>query len=809
MDTCGCCSIPVSPTPVLVVNRPGLTAVQYRIGTFGSFREAMIENIAQVIVDVNGIKKRPLTNLTARVSSDYGIAIIELWAYVADVLTFYQERTFNEAMLRTALLRESVLGLCRLLDYKPAPGSAAEALLSFTLERGKKLVIPVGLRVQSVPGPNEKPQKFETVESQQTDAILNSFRIFPAPGSYTPLSATSDHVWLADNVSFSPPLVKNDSLVAFQDGGNSGVEEKRVESIDVLDGRRKFTFSPAFQSSFAGGKLFRWIGKLRLFGTQAPDSYIKSEPDPSDSRILKLTTVNTPTAIETTETNLYLDGVVDFLRVGQRLLLHAPEVQKLIRIKSLTQASKTIANITAAVTQLEMETPLPLKITDLRKVVLYQISEPEISVDMREYPATITGNQIYVNPADAAGIDLKRVLILDDVSLSPRSVTVTGIGSSSGLTVLTITPAISPALDQKTAVAYGNVVKATHGETVPAEILGNGDASVRFQSFQLAKAPVTQVRSPGAPHGVASTLELRVDNVLWHEVPAFFGHGPRERIITTSRDNSEIMAVTGGDGVTGARFSTGKANIVAKYRYSLGLAGNVAAGALRNPLDRPTGLKSVVNPIGAQGGSDPETLDQARSNAPNTVRTFGRVVSLRDFEDAAREFPGIARALASWDWDGEEQAVRLTVAGDGGVVVSDSLKADLTTDLDKRRDPNRKLTVFKHRNVPIRVEAAILVDPDYVNELVQTAVTKAIADHFAFANTTLGQPVHLSSVYTVIQNVPGVVGADVNTLQFKNSSDRASHGATTDPQQKHLRIFQDEISVIETSADIVITVGLS
>src|SRR5262249_23549024 len=189
---------------------------------------------------------------------------------------------------------------------------------------------------------------------------------------------------------------------------------------------------------------------------------------------------------------------------------------------------------------------------------------------------------------------------------------------------------------------------------------------------------------------------------------------------------------------------TGKANIVAKYRYSLGLAGNVVAGALRNPLDRPTGLKSVVNPIAAQGGSDPETLDQAPGNAPNTVRTFGRVGSRSDFKGIAREFPGIARALASWDWDGEEQAIRMTVAGDGGVVVSDSLKADLTADLDKRRDPNRKLTIQKHRNVPILVEAAILVDPDYVKELVQTAVAKAIADHFAFANNTLGQPVHLS-----------------------------------------------------------------
>jgi predicted phage baseplate assembly protein len=340
--------------------------------------------------------------------------------------------------------------------------------------------------------------------------------------------------------------------------------------------------------------------------------------------------------------------------------------------------------------------------------------------------------------------------------------------------------------------------------------LGNGDASATFQTFQLAKSPVTYVRSAGAPGGVASTLEVRVDNVLWHEMPTLFGHGPRERIYTTSRDNKEVMTVRFGDGVTGSRLSTGRNNVVAKYRQGLGLVGNVAANSLRNPLDRPVGLKTVTNPIAAQGGADAETLDQARSNAPNTVRTFGRIVSLRDFEDSAREFPGVARALATFAWDGEQAAVRLTVAGDNGVVISDQLLQDLTADLNARRDPNRQLTIGKHRNVPVLVSAAILVDADFVKEDVQAAVAQALVDHLAFANRNLGQPVHLSAIYTAIQNVPGVVAADVNTLQFKNSADGATHGATAAPQQKHLRIFADEIAFVESaSVDIVVTLGLS
>src|SRR5438067_2452057 len=225
----------------------------------------MIGEIALIEVDLGGgVKKRPLVNWTARTSADYGIVLLELWAYVGDVLAFYQERTINEALLRTALFRESVLGLCRLLDYKPAPGAAAAALLAFTLERGKQLTIPIGLRVQSVPGPNEKPQKFETVETQKTDAARNTLRIVSQPTTYVPLDATTRHAWLDAHVAFTTPLVKNDTLVAFVDGGSAGVEEKRVESLQTLDGRWRLDFTPSFQHSFATGKLFRWARKLRL-----------------------------------------------------------------------------------------------------------------------------------------------------------------------------------------------------------------------------------------------------------------------------------------------------------------------------------------------------------------------------------------------------------------------------------------------------------------------------------------------------------------------------------------------------------------
>jgi len=63
--------------------------------------------------------------LKTRDPSDPAIALLDSWALVADVLSFYQERIANEGYLRTALERRSVLELARLIGYQLRPGVAA------------------------------------------------------------------------------------------------------------------------------------------------------------------------------------------------------------------------------------------------------------------------------------------------------------------------------------------------------------------------------------------------------------------------------------------------------------------------------------------------------------------------------------------------------------------------------------------------------------------------------------------------------------------------------------------------------------
>src|SRR5262245_39908466 len=92
---CGCCSGIHSETPVLVTNRAALGSIAYRVGTHSSWKHSMLAALTG--------KDNPLSGkLTTRENDDLSIALLDGWATVADVLTFYQERIANESFLRTA-----------------------------------------------------------------------------------------------------------------------------------------------------------------------------------------------------------------------------------------------------------------------------------------------------------------------------------------------------------------------------------------------------------------------------------------------------------------------------------------------------------------------------------------------------------------------------------------------------------------------------------------------------------------------------------------------------------------------------------
>jgi uncharacterized phage protein gp47/JayE len=91
----------------------------------------------------------PAWNPTAS-EGDFGVALLELWAYVGDIISYYTDRVAQEAYLPTATQRLSLLNIAQLLGYTPSNGAPAAGTVTFvTPNPGPATIIPAGTQLGS------------------------------------------------------------------------------------------------------------------------------------------------------------------------------------------------------------------------------------------------------------------------------------------------------------------------------------------------------------------------------------------------------------------------------------------------------------------------------------------------------------------------------------------------------------------------------------------------------------------------------------------------------------------------------------
>jgi hypothetical protein len=333
------------------------------------------------------------------------------------------------------------------------------------------------------------------------------------------------------------------------------------------------------------------------------------------------------------------------------------------------------------------------------------------------------------------------------------------------ITTLTLKPALSGIYDATTVTVNANAVISTNGETVQ-EILGSGDATNKALQFTLKQPPLTYVTA-ATSNGTQSTLEVWVNNLQWHEVSNLLAAGPADRVFVTRTDAQGNRIVQFGNGLQGACTPTGQSNIRAVYRKGIGSPGMVNASQLSQPLDRPQGVKSVINPSSASGAADPATADDARSSAPLPTLTIGRIVSLEDYQNFAINFAGIAKAIATWTWLGNRRGVFLSIAGENGAVLEsdDPIVLKLVAAIQSGGNPYIPLLVAPYVPVLFRITAAVKVDQDnYDQGQVLAQVWQNIQTAFAFDQRQLAQSVVSSQIVEIIQQTPGVIATQLQAL---------------------------------------------
>ncbi|WP_328495455.1 putative baseplate assembly protein [Streptomyces sp. NBC_00414] len=335
----------------------------------------------------------------------------------------------------------------------------------------------------------------------------------------------------------------------------------------------------------------------------------------------------------------------------------------------------------------------------------------------------------------------------------------------------------SPTVRSVDAFTLGGTTTAVHAETITDEALGES-SGLPGQRLRLAHFPVVG----DTPPVLLQTAEHE-GWTDWEVVPSFAASTPHDRHITLDAATGDIAfgpAVREPDGTLrqyGAVAPKGAVIRARRYRTGGGRAGNVARGAVQVLRTSVPYVSEVVNREAARGGVDGETVEEAKTRAPITLRAQERAVTLRDYEELARRAaPDTARITCLEGDEGEHgaYAVRVLVVPQavpdpGGrlrfeqLVPGDGLLRRITRHLDERRLIGTRLAVgppfYQGITVVATVHAFRGTDTDRVRRQAHDALYRHLDPLTGGADGRgwpFGRPVQSGEVFAVLQRVPGV-----------------------------------------------------
>lgn len=338
-----------------------------------------------------------------------------------------------------------------------------------------------------------------------------------------------------------------------------------------------------------------------------------------------------------------------------------------------------------------------------------------------------------------------------------------------------------------------NTISATQAVTFTDEVLGGSDGTPS-QTFQLANTPVMQLNEPLTAINADGTkitiscVRLEIDEGqgfnVWQEVDDFFSSAPTDRVFTIDRNTG---AITLGDGDRGQIALINPANttsnVVARWYRAGGTSlGNVGASAINQIQTSLPSIQSVTNYDPATGGTDEESVADAKLRAQLALKSRNRAVTAEDYEYLASQSPGanvkrtLALPLYHPDFPAGQVPGVVTV-----IVVPNSLDPNpmpnnttlqaVCAYLDQHRLLTAELYVVGPVYRKIKVAVQLIVQPGSDLATVKNATQAALTTFFhplTGGNDGTGWPfggeIYYSDVYRRILGVDGIARIQDNQL---------------------------------------------
>ncbi len=730
----------------------GLSTLPRQLAGFPEWRAALLRDIGN---------HSALDGWQADAPDDLGVMLLEAWAYVLDVLSFYDARLAERAYLKTAHDERTLAEIASLIGFVPRPALSAEVSVALEARGNDPVTVPALTAFRSEAFDEEPPQVFETDAAATIWPQRNRWRVAPIR------DATLQDGVLRFRAAEGPP---RGSVIVISNGEEPifAGRVRRTSARPAHDGERyqRIEFDPgdelgAVESAPLSDLSADILGlEIGLSPLVAPDPNVIDNGDGTWT--------------------LRLDSLYPRIAKDQLVALRIDNALHAGRIHSVERYNHPI--------EIEVEGTSAAQIVPLTEVVL-------------AFPEDISGDRIFLysgaRPLGQPTQPAKSEITLSDIIATgelagvtkplgeaPESGDVIAVGAKkrgaqfSGTTTVGLPngdgvfapdgEASEFAEPLHTPVRlYGNVVRAIRGETVREEVLGSGDAAQAFQRFTLRRKPLSWVADPGSVLGRFPRVSVAVNGELWTWAQTLYGKGPEDRIFTVTMEHDGTAHIGFGDGKTGARLPSGVSNVLARYAFGAGAA-SPPAGSIKQIVRRPRGVDHVKGPLPAAGGADAQSSEEIAALAPDTALTLGKAVSLADFAAMARNFAGVLNAAASTRWDPVAHRQVIEIAniaqeGDPSAQLGAFLEARAAPGIAVNVSPATKVTVN-----PFTIE--LKTDPDFIAKLVREEVSALLFDPsnglLSPSRITVGAPLYRSQLLAAIHGVRGV--ASVTAITFND-----------------------------------------
>ena len=788
----GAAATPICPCGTLalstvVFNPPGRSTLAYRWGDYASFRYALLQALpgeAALSQIVDG-KLQQIWRPTGE--GDLALQLVEWAAYLADILTFYCERGAIQAFLGTADQPESVNRLIQLLGYRPRPAIGATGTVAALLSGNKPVTLPQGFQIQSKPGPGQQPQIFELIATttiRPPDQLALTATPPPAPvlnGGTNAQGQPLASLLLSSTVG---GLKTGDEVLLTAQGwagtdGNWGVGTieqvaPQKDPAGATDTAVTIAVTSA-GSSLGGGKaagyrLMKTGGTATLF--QYADSSIYStilgqfmgrqgQPGAGHAvlaSVFRQIVVGDPIVLEDPSPNATNPPLAAVVTTYTEQVYYANNLLDPTTAPSAPGSPPPAQpiGIPLLVSVITFATPGTVFGDPTTVVVRYgwkdlgTLINPPVTTAGGSTETNLTGLQL----APSAGFTPAPGTPVQVIDANGNGAPAT-IDSPGSVTIAAPVPSLAAPL-----AALFDLLAVNCGKSIIGEVLGSGNAAILGQDFTLKNAPVTYLQDPASKSGdnYSSTVRVWVNGVEWLEAHSFFGQPETAQIFMTREDEQGQTHV-----VFNGRLPTGVDNVVANYRYGAGAA-VPAPGALSVVLQPQPGLKAIVNPVAPGGGADADPPGKIKRLAPLSVMSFGRAVSLEDYQIIAETAPGVARATAAYVFDPRSQRPGITVwVGDDEAAVASASRA-----LAAAADPNRPPTVTLAMQQTMVLSLVYVRNVRYRDANVQAGLMAALIDPdnglFGANVVAIGEAFFDSQIYAACLAVPGVLA--IHNLSF-------------------------------------------